>query len=64
MAIRCIELGIPAAIGCGDVLFDKLVAAKRVLLDCKNYQIIVLKYAVEENYAEEKKLLKSLGYIK
>ncbi len=64
MAIRCSELGLPAAIGCGDILFDKLTSAKRVLLDCKHHQVIILQNMVEEEYAEEKKLLKSLGYIK
>ena len=29
MAIRCSEYGIPAAIGCGDVLFQKVLSANR-----------------------------------
>jgi len=33
MSIRCAEFGIPAAIGCG-VLFDQLVNADGVILDC------------------------------
>ncbi len=64
MAIRCSELGLPAAIGFWDILFDKLTSAKRVLLDCKHHQVIILQNTVKEEYAEEKKLLKSLGYIK
>jgi hypothetical protein len=34
MAIRCAEFGLPAAIGCGEQLFDRLVAAGQVELDC------------------------------
>jgi len=42
MAIRCAEFGLPAAIGCGDTIFDKLVAAEKVRLDCLNKKITVL----------------------
>ncbi len=34
MSIRCAEFGIPAAIGCGDVIYDGLKKAKLVELDC------------------------------
>lgn len=34
MAIRCAEFGIPAAIGTGDVLYKKLMKAKRIELNC------------------------------
>ena len=34
MAIRCAEYGLPAAIGCGGTLFDKITLAERCLLDC------------------------------
>ena len=40
MAIRCAELGIPAAIGCGEQLFESLQQANRVLLDCSSKLII------------------------
>jgi phosphoenolpyruvate-protein kinase (PTS system EI component) len=42
MAIRCTELGIPAAIGCGD-MFDHLVraTASTLTLDCAQQMIIV-----------------------
>ncbi|MBU1704794.1 MAG: hypothetical protein KJ922_05495, partial [Nanoarchaeota archaeon] len=33
MSIRCAEFGIPAAIGCG-VLYDQLIGAKAVTMDC------------------------------
>ena len=42
MAIRCAEFGLPAAIGCGDKIFDKLLMAKRVRLDCLNKKVTVL----------------------
>lgn len=34
MAIRCAELNIPAAIGCGEQMFDQLKRSSSVLLDC------------------------------
>ena len=42
MTIRCNELEIPAAIGCGDSLFSKLETAKKLLLNCKNKIIKIL----------------------
>ncbi len=35
MAIRCAEFGLPAAIGCGDQIYSRIVAVGRVELDCK-----------------------------
>jgi glutamine kinase len=34
MAIRCSEFAIPAAIGCGDLLFSRIMKSSRVVLDC------------------------------
>ncbi|HEY3432204.1 MAG TPA: PEP-utilizing enzyme [Rhodocyclaceae bacterium] len=34
MAIRCAELNIPAAIGCGEQMFEQLRRSSAVLLDC------------------------------
>ena len=34
MAIRCAEFGIPAAIGCGEQIFDRLWAARSVEINC------------------------------
>jgi hypothetical protein len=34
MAIRCAEFGIPAAIGCGEVLYTKLLQSKHIELNC------------------------------
>lgn len=42
MAIRCAEFNLPAAIGCGEVLFDKLATGDRVLIDCANQTIQAL----------------------
>jgi glutamine kinase len=64
MAIRCAELGLPAAIGCGDVLFDELKISEKIHLDCKNENILILRYKQKNNFSKEKNLLKSLGYIK
>ena len=64
MAIRCAELGLPAAIGCGEILYEKLLKTKKILLDCKNEQIILLESENPDEFLEEKRILKSLGYIK
>jgi len=42
MAIRCAEFGLPAAIGCGDVIFESLLVANKVRIDCLNKKISVL----------------------
>ena len=34
MAIRCSELKIPAAIGCGEQLFETLKKSKKIRLNC------------------------------
>lgn len=39
MAIRAAEFGLPAAIGCGEVLFNRLSCAKQVELDCEHHRI-------------------------
>ena len=64
MAIRCAEIGLPAAIGCGELLFEKLKISTKVNLDCKNGDILVLEYKQKNDFSEEKKILKSLGYIR
>ena len=43
MAIRAGELGIPAAIGVGEKVFDRLSSARRLRIDCANRKIEVLK---------------------
>ena len=43
MAIRAGELGIPAAIGVGEKVFDRLSSAKKLRLDCANRKIEILK---------------------
>ena len=64
MSIRCAELKLPAAIGCGDILYEQLSKATKIMLDCKNQKIIVLEKEEEDSFSEEKKMLKSLGYIR
>ena len=39
MAIRCTELNIPAAIGCGENLYKKLINCKSINLNCKNFVV-------------------------
>ncbi len=42
MAIRCMELGLPAIIGVGDKIYDQLSLSKKIFIDCNNkkYSII------------------------
>ena len=42
MAIRCNELKIPAAIGCGEKKFNELVRAKNIELDCSAKKITIV----------------------
>ena len=64
MAIRCSEMGVPAAIGSGEVLYEKLVNSSKILLDARNKQIVILERKKDDDFVDEKKALKSLGYIK
>lgn len=41
MAIRCAEFEIPAAIGCGEVIFNKVINSNNILLNCKEKKIIL-----------------------
>ena len=40
MAIRCAEFGIPAAIGCGEKIFDYISGLNAIDLDCKKGKIL------------------------
>lgn len=42
MCIRSIELKMPACIGCGESVYQKLASARSAVLDCGTRQIIVL----------------------
>lgn len=64
MSIRCAEIGLAAAIGCGEILFEKLLYSTKVLLDCENQQIVILEHKKIDECVEVKKILKSIGYIK
>jgi hypothetical protein len=39
MTIRCAELGLPAAIGCGEQIFEELARATSILLDCAERRV-------------------------
>jgi phosphohistidine swiveling domain-containing protein len=39
MAIRCAEFDIPAAIGCGEQLFSKMITGHNLTLNCSNKKI-------------------------
>jgi glutamine kinase len=43
MTIRCAEFGLPAAIGVGEVLYERLKQAKVVHLDCESKRIEVVR---------------------
>ena len=42
MAIRCNEMGVPSAIGVGDQIFEKILSAQAVQLNCMNKTIKTL----------------------
>jgi hypothetical protein len=42
MAIRCAELNIPAAIGCGEKKFEILKKAKMAELDCSTQKVLII----------------------
>jgi hypothetical protein len=42
MAIRANELGLPAVIGAGEVLFEKWSKARRLDIDCGNRRVEVI----------------------
>jgi glutamine kinase len=42
MAIRASELGIPAVIGAGEVLFERWRMARKLCLDCTNQKVLVI----------------------
>ena len=39
MAIRCAEFDIPAAIGCGEIIYNFVLTKKEIKIDCKNGKI-------------------------
>ena len=51
-------------IGCGEDLYEQLLRSTKIILDCDNQQIIILEHEIDDQYIEEKKILRSLGYIK
>lgn len=43
MAIRCAEFAVPAAIGCGERLYDGLAKAAIIELDCASHRVRVIR---------------------
>lgn len=41
MAIRCAEFGIPAVIGCGEVLFDQILRGRSIEIDAANRHFVL-----------------------
>ena len=39
MAIRCAEFGLPAAVGCGEQIFQRLELSDAVILNCSERKI-------------------------
>ena len=42
MAIRAFELGLPAVIGVGDILYQRYSKAKRLFIDCSSKRVEIL----------------------
>ena len=42
MAIRCMELGLPAIIGVGDKIYQDFAKSKKVYIDCNNKKYSIL----------------------
>ncbi|MCK5818683.1 MAG: pyruvate, phosphate dikinase [Psychromonas sp.] len=42
MAIRCAEFSIPAAIGCGEQLFSRILKSQKLVLNCRDKKIELL----------------------
>lgn len=64
MSIRCQEIGLTAAIGCGDLLYEQIINSIKIIIDGKNEKIIILENKKFNESIEERKILRSLGYIK
>ena len=43
MAIRAAELGIPAVIGVGEVLFQQWIKCNTLEVDCSNKQVRIIR---------------------
>ena len=48
----------------GEILYEKLKSASKVMLDCKNQEIIILENNKNDEMVEVRKTLKLLGYIR
>ena len=43
MAIRCMEFGIPAAIGCGELIYNQVIKSQRIVLDCSSKKVVIVR---------------------
>ncbi len=39
MAIRCMEFDIPAAIGCGEFIYNRIIQGEKAILDCMKKEV-------------------------
>ena len=42
MAIRCREFNLPAAIGCGEQIYKKIITSKKIIMDCSVNKIEII----------------------
>ena len=42
MAIRCMEFTIPAAIGCGELIYNYVIDSKQIRLDCAAKEVVIV----------------------
>ena len=47
MAIRCAEFNLPAAIGCGDKLFNHIKNQNNIILDCLEKKILTSSFVIQ-----------------
>ena len=44
MAIRCLELNIPAAIGIGKIKYEDILLSKKLMMDCSKKKLYIIKW--------------------
>ncbi|RDX36562.1 hypothetical protein DZA51_03965 [Vibrio campbellii] len=60
MAIRCSEFSLPAAIGCGELIYNSLINAEFIELNCENEQIIPLLCLREHDQVSNNKIYENI----
>jgi len=43
MAIRCMEFDVPAAIGCGELIYNQIAQSERISIDCVAKEVMIIK---------------------